>query len=89
MIPLSIVTAWVTATGAPTDPQPADNNVVAGWVGAVFFVVLILGVALLCRSLVTRLRNVDKAAKAGLYDPSDPKPDRERRGLAARRPPSA
>lgn len=82
------MTGLVAATTQP-DPQPADNNVVAGWAAAVVFVLLIVAVVVISRSLITRLKNVDRAAEQGLYDPSDPKPDRERRGLGAPRPPTS
>lgn len=55
------------------DKVPADKNVTAGWVAFVGFILLILAVALLGKSLVTQLRKVDKAAEEGKYDPSDAK----------------
>ncbi len=65
---------------------PADDDVVAGWTAAVVFVGLALGVVVLGISLTRRLKNVDRAAEQGLYDPSDPATDRRpARGLAAAR----
>jgi hypothetical protein len=76
----SVATLVVTAA-------PEDEDVVAGWTAFVIFVALILAVAVLGFSLTKRLKNVDKAAEAGLYDPSDPRKVRQReaRGLAAAR----
>ncbi|WP_139977957.1 hypothetical protein [Nocardioides litoris] len=64
---------------------PQDEDVVAGWTAFALFVALIVVVALLGVSLTRRLKNVDKAAEAGLYDPSDPKRERRATGLAAAR----
>ncbi len=66
---------------------PEDDDVVAGWTAFVVFVLLILAVVVLGFSLTKRLKNVDKAEEAGLYDPSDrtPRSDRPARGLAAAR----
>jgi hypothetical protein len=63
---------------------PEDKDVVAGWTAFAIFGLLALAVAVLGFSLTKRLKNVEKAAAAGLYDPSDPKaPDgRPLRGLA-------
>ncbi|MEO9325664.1 hypothetical protein ABFT23_19390 [Nocardioides sp. C4-1] len=63
---------------------PDDEDVVAGWGAFGLFGLGILAVVLLGFSLVKRLKNVEKAAASGLYDPSDP-PRRQRppRGLAA------
>lgn len=52
------------------DPVPEDNDVVAGWVGFAVFILLIVAVALLGRSLVRQLRKVDAAEKAGVYGSS-------------------
>lgn len=83
-------TGLVGLARAVVDPPPADNDVVAGWTAAVVFVLLIVGLVVICRSLVTRLKNVDKAAEQGLYDPSEEKKvNRPPRGLAARKPPTS
>ena len=66
---------------------PDDEDVVAGWTAFGIFGLLALAVVILGFSLTKRLKNVEKAAAAGLYDPSDPKdPDgRPLRGLALAR----
>ena len=65
---------------------PDDEEVVAGWTAFGLFGLGVLAVALLGFSLTKRLKNVEKAAEAGLYDPSDPRrEDRTPRGLAAAR----
>jgi hypothetical protein len=66
---------------------PDDEDVVAGWTAFAIFGLLALAVVVLGFSLTKRLKNVDRAADAGLYDPSDPKRGRDRpaRGLAAAR----
>lgn len=64
---------------------PKDDDVVAGWVAFVVFAALAVAVVFLGFSLTKRLRNVDRAAEQGLYDPSDPKPEKPARGLAAAR----
>ncbi len=67
------------------DGVPEDEDVVAGWTAFGLFGLLILAVAVLGFSLTKRLKNAARAAEEGLYDPSDPKPDRPARGLAAAR----
>ncbi len=62
--------ARVWADGVVDTPEPED--VKAGWTAFALFGLLVLAVALLARSLVTRLRNAQRAADAGLYDESDP-----------------
>ncbi|GAA5146179.1 hypothetical protein GCM10023340_16700 [Nocardioides marinquilinus] len=62
---------------------PADEDVVAGWTAFALFGLGIVAIALLGWSLTKRLKNVDRAAEQGLYDPSDPKKQRPARGLAA------
>ena len=52
-------------------PEPED--VVAGWIAFAMFGLLILAVAVLGFSLTKRLKNVEAAAEAGLYDPSTKK----------------
>lgn len=64
---------------------PEDEDVVAGWTAFGLFGLGIVAVVLLGFSLVKRLKNVERAADAGLYDPSDPRPVRPARGLAAAR----
>jgi hypothetical protein len=57
---------------AASDPRPADNNVVAGWVGAVVLVALVIAVVFILRSFTKQLRKVNDAADAGVYDdPAD------------------
>lgn len=67
------------------DGTPQDEDVVAGWTAFALFGLLILAVALLGFSLTKRLKNVARSAEEGRYDPSDPKPERQARGLAAAR----
>lgn len=63
---------------------PDDEDVVAGWTAFGLFGLGIVAVVILGFSLVKRLKNVEKAAAAGLYDPSDPpRTQRPPRGLAA------
>lgn len=65
---------------------PEAEDVVAGWTAFGLFGLGAVAVALLGFSLTKRLKNVERAADAGLYDPSDPKrEDRTPRGLAAAR----
>ncbi len=66
------------------DTSPDENDVVAGWTAFGLFGLLIVAVAVLGFSLTKRLRNVERAAEQGLYDPSTPK-NRPARGLAAAR----
>lgn len=59
------------------DPVPNDNDVVAGWIGASVFVLLILAVVFLSFSLVKQLRKAQASADAGVYgeeDKADPTP---------------
>ena len=60
-----------------------ENDVVAGWTAFALFGLLILAVAVLGFSLTKRLKNVEKAAEQGLYDPSTTK-TRPARGVADR-----
>lgn len=70
-----MITALLLLAGAPADPVPEDEDVVAGWLGAVVFVALILAVAVLARSLVVHLRRAQAAKDAGVYgDDPEPKP---------------
>jgi hypothetical protein len=66
---------------------PDDEDVVAGWTAFALFIALIVAVALLGVSLTRRLKNVERAAEEGKYDPSTPRrrPQRPARGLAAAR----
>lgn len=65
---------------------PEAEDVVAGWTAFGLFGLGALAVVALGFSLTKRLKNVEKAAQAGLYDPSDPRrEDRTPRGLAAAR----
>ncbi|MEN8674270.1 hypothetical protein [Nocardioides sp.] len=67
------------------DQIPEDDDVVAGWTAFAVFGLLIVAVVVLGFSLTKRLKNTAKAADQGLYDPSDPRPQRPARGLAAAR----
>ncbi len=83
MAPAAIIPALTLLVSA----APDDEDVVAGWTAFVLFIALIIAVALLGMSLTKRLKNVERAAAEGKYDPSTP---RRRsagpvRGLAAAR----
>lgn len=67
------------------DTSPDENDVVAGWTAFALFGLLILAIVVLGVSLTKRLKNVEKAAAAGLYDPSTERRGRPARGLAATR----
>lgn len=67
------------------DSVPDDEDVVAGWTAFLIFGLLGLTIVVLGFSLTKRLKNVDRAAEAGLYDPSSPRRERPARGLAAAR----
>ena len=56
------------------DEVPKDEDVVAGPIGALIFVLLIVAVGFLGRSMVKRLRNAQAAEDAGVYgsEPKDP-----------------
>jgi hypothetical protein len=58
---------------AASDPRPDDNNVVAGWVGAVVLVALVIAVVFILRSFTKQLKKVDAARDAGVYgdEPTD------------------
>lgn len=65
---------WLTALA---DKPPKANNVVAGWVGAVVIVGLLVAVALLAWSLTRHLKKVQRNEERGdVFDPSDKKPRR-------------
>jgi hypothetical protein len=67
------------------DDAPRAEDVVAGWTAFGIFGLLILAVVVLGFSLTKRLKNAASSAEEGRYDPSDPRPDRPARGLAAAR----
>lgn len=60
--------SFVVALVLASDPRPDDNKVVAGWVGAVVFIALILAVVLILRSFTRQLKKVDAAQEAGVFD---------------------
>ena len=84
---MSIPFAIEPALALVVSAAPKDEDVVAGWTAFVVFIALIIAVAVLGVSLTRRLRNVERAAAEGKYDPSSPKKQREReaRGLALMR----
>jgi hypothetical protein len=55
------------ASAAASDPPPSENDVVAGWVGAVVLVALIIAVVFILRSFTKQLKKVEEADKAGVY----------------------
>ncbi len=66
----------VVLQAAASDPVPSDNNVKAGWVGALVFVLLIAAVTILLRSFTKQLKKVNAADKAGVYgDSASSRPD--------------
>ena len=67
LAPLSLV-----LQAAGSDPVPDDNDVTAGWVGALVLVLLVVAVVFLLRSFTKQLKKVEKADEAGLYD-ADPR----------------
>lgn len=54
------------------DKTPDDNSVVAGPLGFVIFIALVIAVALLGWSLSKHLRKARQAADEGVYGPVDP-----------------
>jgi hypothetical protein len=64
------MTAFVVLA-ATSDPRPEDNNVVAGWVGAVVLVALVIAVVFILRSFTKQLKKVDAARDAGVYGDED------------------
>lgn len=77
--------AFVQLIIRAADGTPQEEDVVAGWTAFGLFGLLILAVVVLGFSLTKRLKNAAASAQEGRYDPSDPKPDRPARGLAAAR----
>jgi TRAP-type C4-dicarboxylate transport system permease small subunit len=57
---------------AASDPRPDDNNVVAGWVGFVVFLALIIAVVFILRSFTKQLKKVRQAQEAGVFDEEKP-----------------
>ena len=57
----------LVALASSSDPVPAENNVVAGWVGAVVLGALVIAVVLILRSFTKQLKKVNDAADAGVY----------------------
>lgn len=51
----------------PDDPKPEDGDVVAGPLGFVMFILLILAVVLLLLSFAKQMRKVRAANEAGVY----------------------
>jgi hypothetical protein len=56
---------------AASHPRPDDNHVVAGWVGAVVLVALVIAVVFILRSFTKQLKRVDAARDAGVYGDED------------------
>jgi hypothetical protein len=67
----------LVALALASDPRPDDNNVVAGWVGAVVFVALILAVAFILRSFTKQIRKVNAAKQAGVFGDQGEASERE------------
>ena len=51
------------------DPVPADNDVVAGWVGLIVLIAMVLALVVLGFSLRKQFRKVDRARDAGVFGP--------------------
>jgi hypothetical protein len=64
---LASIALWVV------QQTPEDDDVVAGWTGALVIGLLVVAVVFLGFSLTRQLRKADRAEEAGLYDPSDKK----------------
>ena len=64
------VSQVLTFLVSTADEVPEADDVKAGWLALVIFVLLILAVVFLGFSLVKRLRRAEAAEKAGLYAPS-------------------
>jgi hypothetical protein len=79
-----MLAALVPTVVSVLQTAPDDEDVVAGWTAFALFIALIVAVALLGASLTRRLKNVERAAEEGKYDPSTPR-RRPARGLAAAR----
>lgn len=79
------MTAIPLLLAAASEVPDSEKYPVAGWTALAIFGLLAVAVVVLGFSLTKRLKNVEKAADAGLYDPSDPRPDGPARGLAAAR----
>lgn len=60
---------------APDDKAPDDNDVVAGPIGAIIFIALILAVALIGWALTRSLRTAERAKEAGVYGDEPAEPD--------------
>jgi hypothetical protein len=62
-----------------TDEAPEDEDVKAGWLALVIFLLLAAAVVVLAFSLVKQLRKAQAAEDAGVYggsdEPADPRPD--------------
>jgi hypothetical protein len=65
----------IAVLAAASDPRPDDNNVVAGWVGAVVLVALVIAVVFILRSFTKQLKKVDAAQEAGVYGEDDQEPE--------------
>ncbi|MEZ0578383.1 hypothetical protein [Nocardioides sp. MH1] len=61
------MTHLILATVTATDGTPSDNSVVAGPIGFVVFIALLVAVALLGWSLSKHLKKVHAAADQGVY----------------------
>lgn len=57
----------VALTDLPDDPKPEDGDVVAGPLGFVMFILLILAVVLLLFSFAKQMRKVRAAREAGVF----------------------
>ena len=66
------MTPFLLTTLIAADDTPSDNSVVAGPIGFVVFIALLVAVALLGWSLTKHLKKVHRAADEGVYGDPDP-----------------
>lgn len=66
-----LLAALTVAGSVVAEEGPEPEDVKAGWTAFAVFGALILAVVVLGFSLTKRLKNVERADAAGLYDPSD------------------
>jgi hypothetical protein len=58
----------VVVQAVASDPPPSENDVVAGWVGGVVLIALVIAVVFILRSFTKQLKKVEAADQAGVYD---------------------